>query len=123
MERELAGQLAQELLLVHSILESFSAIDEDDRDLVVELATEIHVRVDINFAPGKSATARKLGKALFHDFTQVATFTGIDDDTGKQWHAGVILAPRNREIPDKTASAAIGQKHADEASAPREAVE
>src|ERR1700756_3401024 len=67
----LAGQLAQEFLLVHAVLESFPAIDEDDRHFVVELAAEFMVGIDVNFLPGKSAAAGELGETLFYNFAEV----------------------------------------------------
>jgi hypothetical protein len=86
-ERVLAGQFLQELLLVHAVLESFAAIDEDDRNFVIELAAKVGVRIDVDVVPGESAAPRKLGQALFDHFTQVASFAGINHDVAGLWHA------------------------------------
>jgi hypothetical protein len=87
-ESALASQLSEEFLLVHAVLERFAAIDEDDRDFVVELAAKIGVRIDVDVVPGESSAPRKLGQALFHHFTQVASFAGINHDVAELWHAG-----------------------------------
>ena len=95
----LAGQLLQEFLLVHVVLESFAAIDEDDRNFVVELAAKVRVGVNVDLMPGESSPARKLGQALFHHFTQVASFAGVNHDVAELWHAGEILARGNGVFP------------------------
>jgi hypothetical protein len=76
----LAGELSQEFLLVHVIFESFTTIDEDDRDLVIELTAKFGVGVYVDVLPGESSAARKLGQTFFHHFTQVAALAGIDYD-------------------------------------------
>ena len=69
-----AGELTQELALVHSVFESLAAVDEDNRDFVSELTAKILVGININFAPMKPASALQLDQTLFDDFTQVAAF-------------------------------------------------
>jgi hypothetical protein len=91
----LARQFSQKFLLVHAVLESFAAVDEDDRNLVVELAAKIGVRINIDLLPGESSTSRELEQTLFDDFTQMAAFAGIDYDAARLWHAGEILARGN----------------------------
>ena len=76
----LAGELAEEFLLVHSVFEGFAAINEDDGDFIVKQAAEVGIAVHINFVPGKSASARKLRKAFFDDLTEMAPFARIQDD-------------------------------------------
>jgi len=83
----LGGEFAEEFLLVHAVLEGLAAINEDDRDLIVELAAKVRVGVNVNLAPGASATAGELRKTLLDHFAQVATLAGIDDDTAGRWHA------------------------------------
>ena len=61
MRRPLAGQLAEEFLLVHAVLESLATIDEDNGDFVVELPAEFGVGVNVNIAPSKTATAGEFG--------------------------------------------------------------
>jgi hypothetical protein len=86
-EASLAGQFAEELALVHVVLESFAAVDEDNRDIVVELATQFGVGVDINFAPAEAAVALELREALFDDFAKMAPLPRINYYAAKAWHA------------------------------------
>jgi hypothetical protein len=90
-----ARQFSQKFLLVHAVLEGFAAVDENDRNFVVELAAKIGVRINIDFLPGESSTSRKLKQTLFYDFTQMTAFAGIDDDSARLWHAAEILARGN----------------------------
>jgi len=91
----LASQSSQEFLLVHAVFEGFAAVDENDRNFIVELAAKIGVRINIDLLPGESSTSRKLKQTLFYDFTQMAAFAGIDNDAARLWHAGEILARGN----------------------------
>jgi hypothetical protein len=59
-ESRSARQLPEELLLIHAVLEGFAAINEDDWNLVVELAAKLAIRVNVNFLPGKPSASRKL---------------------------------------------------------------
>jgi hypothetical protein len=59
-ESALAGQLPQEFLLIHAVLEGFAAIDENNRDFVVELAAKVGVGVNVDLMPGETPAARKL---------------------------------------------------------------
>jgi hypothetical protein len=83
-----AGEFAEKFLLVHVVLEGFSPINKDHRDLVVELAAESGVGVDVDLLPGEAAAARELVEAFFDDFTQVASLARIDHDGARVWHAG-----------------------------------
>jgi hypothetical protein len=83
----LACELPQEFLLVHSVLKGFAAVNENYRDLVVELAPKVRVRVNVDLLPGESSTPRKLGKTFFYYFAQVASFAGIDHNATRVWHA------------------------------------
>jgi hypothetical protein len=78
------------------ILEGLSSIDEYDRNFIVELAPEFEISIDIDLTPSKASTARKLCETLFHDFTQMAALPGVHDDAARVWHAGEILARKNR---------------------------
>jgi hypothetical protein len=82
-EDPLAGELAEELLLVHAVFEGFAAVNKDDRDFVIKLPPELGVSVDVDLAPGEAAAARELSQALFDEFAEVASFAGIDDDLAK----------------------------------------
>jgi hypothetical protein len=81
------GELSQEFLLVHVILERLAAVDEHYRDFIVEPSAEFEVRVDIDFAPGEPSAARELRQALLHHFTKMTSFTGIDDNAAGLQHA------------------------------------
>jgi hypothetical protein len=83
LEGSLAGELAEELLLVHAVLEGLAAVDKDDRDFVVELAAELGVGVDIDLAPSEAAAAGKLSQAFLDQLAEMAPFTGIDNDLAK----------------------------------------
>jgi hypothetical protein len=69
------------------VLEGLSSIDEDDRNLVVKLAAEFCVGVDVDFVPGESAAAGELGEALFDDFAEMTSFAGIHHNVARLWHA------------------------------------
>jgi hypothetical protein len=88
----LAGQLPKKILLIHAVFEGLAAIDEDDGDFIVELSAEIGVAIHVNFAPGETATARKLGETLFDDLTEVTSSARIQNDAAEFCHAAGILA-------------------------------
>ena len=94
-----AHKLAEEFLLVHVVLEGLASVDEDHRDFVVELATKFRVHIDVDFLPRKAAAAREFGQALFHHFAKMTSLAGIDHNVARLWHAGEILARRNRIFP------------------------
>jgi len=81
-------------MFIHTVLEGFAAINEHNRNLIVELSPELIVGVDVNFAPGESAAALKLGEAFLYHFTQMTAFARINDDAAELWHARKILARR-----------------------------
>jgi hypothetical protein len=85
---QLARQPAQEFLLVHAVFEGFATVNENHRDFVVELATKLGVRVNVDLLPNESSAARELGQALFDHFTQVASLAGVDHNIARLWHAG-----------------------------------
>jgi hypothetical protein len=88
----LASQLPEEFLLVHVILEGLAAVDENDRNFIVELAAEFEVGVDVDFLPDKPSTAGEFGETFFHYLAKVASLAGIYDDVTSIWHATRILA-------------------------------
>jgi hypothetical protein len=75
-----ARQFPQKFLLVHAVLECFAAVDEDDGDLVVILAAEFGIGVNIHIAPLKTATLMEFDEALLDDFAEMTPLAGIDDD-------------------------------------------
>jgi hypothetical protein len=48
---DLTGELSEEFLLVHVILEGLAAVDENHRNFIVKLAAELEVRVNVDFLP------------------------------------------------------------------------
>jgi hypothetical protein len=93
---ELIRELAKEFAFVHAVLEGFAAIDEYDRHLVVELAPQLRVAIDIDFLPGKAAAARELGEALLHHFAKMAAFARIHYDLSRLRHAWIVPLLRYR---------------------------
>jgi hypothetical protein len=89
----LAGQLAEELLLVHAVLECFPPVDEHHWDLVIKLPPQFTIAIDIDFLPGKSATAGKLGEALFHQLAKMASLSRVNHDLPGFWHGGIVAPP------------------------------
>ena len=83
-----AGEFAEEVGLVHPVLEGFAAVDEDDGDLVGELAAELFVGVHVDVLPVEAAAAMQFGERLFHDFAEVASFAGVDHDLAELGHGG-----------------------------------
>jgi hypothetical protein len=86
--KTLAGELSEEFLLVHVILEGLAAVDEDDRNFIVKLAAEFVVGVDVDFVPGESASAGEFGETFLHHFAKVAPFARVYDDVTGLRHAG-----------------------------------
>ena len=82
----LAGQLAQELLLVKAVFEGLAAVDEDDGYLVGELAAKLVVGIDVHFLPAEQATALELDEAFLDDFAEVATFACVDQNVAGIGH-------------------------------------
>ena len=81
----LAGQFAQEFLLVHAVFEGFAAVDEYDGNLVGELASKAVIGVNVNLAPFKAAAALQFGQAFLHDLAQMAAPARVDDDLTELW--------------------------------------
>src|SRR6185437_12413273 len=73
----LAGQLAQEFLLVHAVFERLAAVNKDHRNFVGEAPAQVVVGVNIDLTPTEAAAALQLGEALFHDLAEVASPPGI----------------------------------------------
>jgi hypothetical protein len=86
--KDLAGQLAEKLLLVHSVFERLAAVDEDHGNFVVKLATEVGVGVHVDLAPGKASAARELAQAFLYDFAKMTSLTGIHHNAARLRHAG-----------------------------------
>ena len=96
--RNLTGYFAEKLLLVHAVLEGFASVDEHDRDLVVILAAEIRVGIDIHVAPFEPALPMKFHEAFLDDFAEMAAFSRIDGDQPllhSQCSVAVVLAVSN----------------------------
>jgi len=56
------------------------AVDEDNGDLVVILATKVGVGVDIYLAPVEAAALMEFDEALLNDFAEMTPLAGINDD-------------------------------------------
>lgn len=85
-EFALACEFAQEFALVHAVFEGLAAVDEDDGNFIGELAAEVFVGVDVNFAPLKASAALQLDERLFDDLAQVAALAGIHYDVASGRH-------------------------------------
>ncbi len=85
-------------MFVHVVLEGFAAIDEDDGDLVGELAAELVVGVHVDFLPVEAAAAVELGQSFFDDLAEMATPAGVEHDLARVGH-GASLA---RHKPQRT---------------------
>jgi hypothetical protein len=86
----LAGELPQEFLFIHVVLERFASVDEDDGDLVVVLAAEVGIRVNIHIAPLKAAALMEFDEALLDDFAKMAALAGIYDDFPMLHNSGSV---------------------------------
>lgn len=92
LSRDLAGQFTQEIAFVHVILKGFAAVDEDDGNLVSELAAELVVAVDIYLLPVETAMAMELVQALFDDLAEMAPLAGIENDLPGLRHGGSVTS-------------------------------
>ncbi len=86
----LAGQLAQKLLLVHAVLEGFSAVDEHNRDFIIKLPPQFIIAIDVDLVPRESAAAGKLGEALLHELAKMTSFPRVNHHFGGFWHGGIV---------------------------------
>ena len=85
-----ANELTEEFALVHVVFKSFAAVDEDDGDFVGEPAAKILVRINVNFAPVKPASALQLYQTLFDDLAEMAAFARIDYDLAGSRHWQIL---------------------------------
>ena len=84
----LAGELAQELALVHAVFEGLAAIDEDYGNFIIELAAEVGVGIDVDFLPGESPAPGEFGQALLDYLTEMTALAGIHHDGATCQHRG-----------------------------------
>jgi hypothetical protein len=89
------GELAEKFLLVHTVFKRLATVDKDHRNLIVILAAQTRIRVDIYFAPIEAAAAMEFDKALLNDFAETAALAGVDDDF-PMLHTHGSLAGQNR---------------------------
>jgi hypothetical protein len=85
-----AGEFSQEFLLVHVVLECLAPIDENHRNLIVELATKFGVHVDVDFPPSKSTPPGKFGEAFLDHLAEMAALTGVNNDAARLRHAEAV---------------------------------
>jgi hypothetical protein len=83
-----AGKPSEEFLLVHVVFERFTAVDEDYRNLVVEIAAQLLVGVDIDLAPVETAAAMQLDQAFLHDLAQVTPLASVKLHFARLRHSG-----------------------------------
>jgi hypothetical protein len=100
----LVGQLAKEFALVHAVLESFAAIDEDHGNFIGELAAQFFVRVNVNFPPSEAGLALQFDQAFFDDLAKVTTFARVNYNFARLRHGGslavlVRIFPLSASIP------------------------
>src|ERR1700686_2487801 len=86
-ERSSSAQFAQEFLLIHVVLKSFAAVDENYGDLVGIEASAFGVGVHVDFSPGEAATFVQLDDALLDDFAEMTSLARIDDNFPRLRHA------------------------------------
>src|ERR1700688_2793620 len=86
-ERSSSAQFAEEFLLIHAVLKSFAAVDEDYGDLVGIEAPDFGVGVYVDFPPGEAATLVQLDDALLDDFAEMTSLAGINEDFPRRRHA------------------------------------
>ena len=75
----------EKFLLVHVVLECLASVNENDRNLVVELAAKFGVEVDIHFVPGEKPPRRE-------------SFKRLSLTTSHRWHP---LGNRPRRCEDR----------------------
>jgi hypothetical protein len=91
---------AEEVALVHAVLEGFAAVDEDHGNLVVEAAAQVFCRVNIDLAPLKAAPALQFGKRFLNHLAQVAALAGVKNHVfGGGGHQGVWSGAFGRAMP------------------------
>lgn len=62
------AQLAQEFLLVHTVLKGFAPVNKHNRDLVGIEAPDFRIGVYVDFAPAETTALVQLDEALLDDF-------------------------------------------------------
>jgi len=82
----LVGELAQELLFIHAVLEGFAAVYEYYGNFVSELAAQVVIGVDVHFLPDKTSAALQLAQGFFDDLAKVAPFTRVHYDLSGGGH-------------------------------------
>src|SRR5215470_16371493 len=96
--RALARELAEEFPFVHPVLESLAAVDEDDWDLVGELAAQLFVGVYVDFLPAEQASALELDEAFLDDLAQMTALASVDQDLASVRHARSVAFSRQISI-------------------------
>jgi hypothetical protein len=83
------GEFAQEVALVHAVLEGFFAVDEDHGDFVGVEAAEFVGGVHIELGEGELSMAGELDKGFLDHLAEVASLAGIENDF-RHSHGGVF---------------------------------
>ena len=74
-------------MLVHVVLESLAAVDEDNGDFVIVEVTDLGVGVYVDFAPREAAAPLEFDEALLDDFAEMTSPARIQDDFAGLQHA------------------------------------
>jgi len=72
-KQPLRPQPPQKIPLRHAVLEGLMAVDENNRDLVGELAAQRIVGIHVDLAPGKAAPTLEFGQRFLDDLAQVTS--------------------------------------------------
>jgi hypothetical protein len=75
----LAGEFAEKLVWVETVLERLASIDENHRDLVSEFAAQLLVTIHIYFPPDEAAPTFELTQGLLDNLAEVAPFARVND--------------------------------------------
>jgi hypothetical protein len=91
----LTCQFLQELLFIQPVFERLATVDENHGDLISELALELVIGFDVNFAPAKSAPPLQFRELFFHDLAKVAPLAGVNDNFAQDGHRAESSKPEN----------------------------
>jgi hypothetical protein len=82
-----SAEFAEKFLFVHTVLESFAAVDEDYGNFVGVEASNVGIGVYIDLTPAVPTALLEFDEALLDDFAEMTSLAGINDDFPKLRHA------------------------------------
>jgi hypothetical protein len=91
----LTGLFLQKFLFIQPVFEGLSAVDENYRNLVSELALELVVGFNVNFSPAKAAAPLQLREHFLDDLAKVASLPGIHNNFAQDGHRAESSKPEN----------------------------